>query len=72
MFLRLLLLCFPQEERGVQEDSEHGECRDTGAESTSTDMLGEDTTHESRELTGINCVVVIYSTAHCLSQGSCV
>lgn len=73
--LRLPLLCFPQEESRAQEDSEHRECRDKGAESTSTDVLGEDKTQESRELTGINCFVVIYSTinkAHCSSQESCV
>lgn len=71
--LRLPLLCFPQEESRAQEDSEHGECGDMGVESTSTDVLGEDTGVE--ELTGINCFVVIYSTVnkvHCSSQESCI
>ncbi|CAI5691577.1 unnamed protein product [Oreochromis niloticus] len=36
------------EECGTRESSEHGECRDTGAESTKQGLFGKKTRHGSK------------------------
>lgn len=45
------ICCFPQEESGAQEGSEHGECGDMGAESTKVFDFWEKTQHGSQGCT---------------------